>query len=218
MLQALDTLGAGFSLASHDLDIRGAGNLLGEEQSGEVREVGIELYQDMLEEAVATLRGTVARIATRRWSPQINLGFRRADPGRLRQRISTCDWRSIAAYRRLRRIDAIGSVCGAELIDRFGPMPAEVKSLMKIVVDQAAVPHRASREDRRRPQGRDDQLPQQRLPAADQSSSAGSRRTRRSQRCRPDQKLVHDARVGHAGRAPDGRGAGARAKLAEMVG
>ena len=54
MLQSLDTLGAGFQLASHDLDIRGAGNLLGEEQSGHIKEVGFELYQQMLEEAVTS--------------------------------------------------------------------------------------------------------------------------------------------------------------------
>ena len=57
VLQSLDTLGAGFSLASHDMDIRGAGNLLGEEQSGHIHEVGFELYQSMLEEAVAALKG-----------------------------------------------------------------------------------------------------------------------------------------------------------------
>src|SRR6202043_3130456 len=56
VLQSLDTVGAGFTLASHDLDIRGAGTLLGAEQSGHVREVGIELYQHMLEEAVAASR------------------------------------------------------------------------------------------------------------------------------------------------------------------
>src|SRR5690606_31160865 len=57
VLQSLESLGAGFQLASHDLDIRGAGNLLGEEQSGHIREVGFELYQAMLEEAVAARRG-----------------------------------------------------------------------------------------------------------------------------------------------------------------
>ena len=56
VMQTLDALGAGFTLASHDLDIRGAGNLLGDEQSGHIREVGIELYQQMLEDAVAELR------------------------------------------------------------------------------------------------------------------------------------------------------------------
>ena len=67
VLQSLDQLGAGFSVASHDMDIRGAGNLLGEEQSGHVREVGIELYQEMLEEAVvadARRRGDGARSPT----------------------------------------------------------------------------------------------------------------------------------------------------------
>ena len=75
VLQSLDQLGAGFSVASHDMDIRGAGNLLGEEQSGHVREVGIELYQEMLEEAVAQLRAgdATAEIADQ-WSPQINIG------------------------------------------------------------------------------------------------------------------------------------------------
>ena len=56
VLQSLDSLGAGFQLASHDLDIRGGGNLLGDEQSGHIKEVGVELYQQMLEDAVAELR------------------------------------------------------------------------------------------------------------------------------------------------------------------
>src|ERR1044072_3059968 len=59
VLQSLDTLGAGFQLASHDLDIRGAGNLLGEEQSGHIKEVGFELYQQMLEEAVLSLKAGI---------------------------------------------------------------------------------------------------------------------------------------------------------------
>ncbi len=74
VLQSLDTLGAGFSLASHDLDIRGAGNLLGEEQSGHIREVGFELYQSMLEEAVASMKGGDLEGATEQWSPTISLG------------------------------------------------------------------------------------------------------------------------------------------------
>jgi hypothetical protein len=61
VMQTLDNLGAGFTLASHDLDIRGAGNLLGEEQSGQIREVGIELYQQMLEEAVADIKAGQGR-------------------------------------------------------------------------------------------------------------------------------------------------------------
>ncbi|HEX9836473.1 MAG TPA: transcription-repair coupling factor, partial [Alphaproteobacteria bacterium] len=74
VLQTLDTLGAGFTLASHDLDIRGAGNLLGEEQSGHIREVGIELYQHLLEEAVAAARGGAGE-AAEGWTPQINIGI-----------------------------------------------------------------------------------------------------------------------------------------------
>src|SRR5690606_1041631 len=77
VLQSLDTLGAGFTLASHDLDIRGAGNLLGDEQSGHIREVGFELYQEMLEEAVANARdsglGEAVETADK-WSPSINIG------------------------------------------------------------------------------------------------------------------------------------------------
>ena len=75
VMQTLDTLGAGFQLASHDLDIRGAGNLLGEEQSGHIREVGIELYQQLLEEAVAAARGRAQEAEKADWSPQINLGI-----------------------------------------------------------------------------------------------------------------------------------------------
>src|SRR5690606_29043613 len=76
VLQSLEGLGAGFQLASHDLDIRGAGNLLGEEQSGHIREVGYELYQAMLEEAVAALRGgDLDYVDRNEWSPQISLGM-----------------------------------------------------------------------------------------------------------------------------------------------
>src|SRR5262249_2857645 len=77
VMQTLDTLGAGFQLASHDLDIRGAGHLLGDEQSGHAREVGIELYQHMLEEAVAAARpagGPDGDGAAEEWSPQITIG------------------------------------------------------------------------------------------------------------------------------------------------
>ncbi|RUV92620.1 DEAD/DEAH box helicase, partial [Mesorhizobium sp. M5C.F.Ca.IN.020.14.1.1] len=73
VLQSLDTLGAGFQLASHDLDIRGAGNLLGEEQSGHIKEVGFELYQQMLEEAVAEVKDS-GEVQDGGWSPQIAVG------------------------------------------------------------------------------------------------------------------------------------------------
>ncbi|MGB1915768.1 MAG: transcription-repair coupling factor, partial [Paracoccaceae bacterium] len=77
VLASLDALGAGFSLASQDLDIRGAGNLLGEEQSGQIRDVGYELYQSMLEETISKIRGGQIDVLTsmdNQWSPQINLG------------------------------------------------------------------------------------------------------------------------------------------------
>src|SRR6202030_2986949 len=80
VLQSLDSLGAGFQLASHDLDIRGGGNLLGDEQSGHIREIGVELYQQMLEEAVAELKARPDAVGERDlsldrgWSPQINTG------------------------------------------------------------------------------------------------------------------------------------------------
>ena len=131
VLQALDSLGAGFSLASHDLDIRGAGNLLGEEQSGQVREVGIELYQDMLEEAVASLRGTIAAESDGAWSPQINVGTAVLIPESFVTDLNV----RLALYRRLSEIedDAAIESFAAELIDRFGPLPAEVHTLLKIV-------------------------------------------------------------------------------------
>ena len=130
VMQSLDTLGAGFTLASHDLDIRGAGNLLGEEQSGQVKEVGVELYQHMLEEAVAQLReGTIAE--SEQWSPQINIGAAVLIPDFYVADLNV----RMALYRRLgdlseqEEIDAFG----AELIDRFGPLPKEVEHLLQIV-------------------------------------------------------------------------------------
>ena len=130
VLQSLDQLGAGFSVASHDLDIRGAGNLLGEEQSGHVREVGIELYQDMLEEAVASLKtGEESAEIPDAWSPQINLGAAVLIPEDYVPDLNV----RMALYRRLSELDEreIDNFA-AELIDRFGPMPDEVGDLLKI--------------------------------------------------------------------------------------
>ena len=83
VLHKLDTLGAGFSLASYDLDIRGAGNLLGAEQSGHIREVGLELFQHMLEEAVREARAAedgAPAAAARDWPPQLNHGAAALSP------------------------------------------------------------------------------------------------------------------------------------------
>jgi len=130
VMQSLDTLGAGFTLASHDLDIRGAGNLLGEEQSGQVREVGVELYQHMLEEAVAQLRDGGAA-GDEAWSPQINIGASVLIPDTY---VEDLDVR-MALYRRLGDLanDEEINAFAAELVDRFGPMPAEVGHLLEIV-------------------------------------------------------------------------------------
>lgn len=130
VLQSLDTLGAGFTLASHDLDIRGAGNLLGEEQSGNIREVGVELYQHMLEEAVASLREGGAD-AEETWSPQINIGTAVLIP---ESYVEDLDVR-MSLYRRLSGLTEQEEIdgFGAELIDRFGPMPSEVEHLLDIV-------------------------------------------------------------------------------------
>jgi len=131
VLQALDSIGAGFELASHDLDIRGSGNILGEEQSGHIREVGFELYQQMLEEAVAELKQGSDAVLEDRWSPQISVGASVLIPEGyvpdLQLRLSL--YRRLADITEPAEIDAFG----AEMIDRFGPLPDEVDHLLKIV-------------------------------------------------------------------------------------
>lgn len=134
VLQSLDTLGAGFQLASHDLDIRGAGNLLGEEQSGHIKEVGFELYQQMLEEAVAEVKG-VDEVVDTGWSPQIQVGTSVMIPENYVPDLHL----RMALYRRLGELDDLREIdgFGAELIDRFGPMPIEVQHLLKVVYIKA---------------------------------------------------------------------------------
>ena len=131
VLQSLDTLGAGFQLASHDLDIRGAGNLLGDEQSGHIKEVGFELYQQMLEEAVTSLKAGISAPVADRWSPQITIGTPVLIP---EDYVADLPVR-LALYRRLADIEDEEEIeaFGAELVDRFGPLPVEVEHLLKIV-------------------------------------------------------------------------------------
>ena len=132
VLQSLDTLGAGFSLASHDLDIRGAGNLLGEEQSGHIKEVGFELYQAMLEEAVANLKGGQAEaLEEEQWSPRISLGTAVLIPENYVPDLQV----RLGLYRRLSQADVAAELdsFAAEMADRFGPLPDEVKHLLDIV-------------------------------------------------------------------------------------
>ncbi len=134
VLGSLDTLGAGFTLASQDLDIRGAGNLLGEEQSGQMRDVGYELYQSMLEEAIAKIKaGEMEGLsdADDQWAPQINLGVPVLIP---EDYVPDLDVR-LGLYRRLSSLSTKVELEGfaAELIDRFGKLPKEVNTLMLVV-------------------------------------------------------------------------------------
>ncbi|AJE47255.1 transcription-repair coupling factor [Celeribacter indicus] len=133
VLGSLDTLGAGFTLASQDLDIRGAGNLVGEEQSGHVREVGFELYQSMLEDAIARIRSGEEQVSLEdgQWAPQINLGVPVLIP---EEYVPDLDVR-LGLYRRLSGLKTKVELEGfaAELIDRFGKLPKEVNTLLLVV-------------------------------------------------------------------------------------
>jgi transcription-repair coupling factor (superfamily II helicase) len=135
VLQSLDTLGAGFQLASHDLDIRGAGNLLGEEQSGHIKEVGFELYQQMLEEAVMSLKAGITAPVADRWSPQITIGTALLIPEEYVADLSV----RLALYRRLAEIEYERDIdsFAAELVDRFGKLPEELEHLLQVVAIKA---------------------------------------------------------------------------------
>ena len=133
VMQTLDSLGAGFQLASHDLDIRGAGNMLGDEQSGHIREVGIELYQHMLEEAVTSARAEGRDLDQGRdeWSPQINVGMAVLIPETYVADLAV----RLGLYRRLSQLGERAELdaFAAELVDRFGKLPPEVENLLEVV-------------------------------------------------------------------------------------
>ncbi len=134
IFESLDSLGAGFSLAAHDLDIRGAGNLLGKDQSGHIREVGVELYQSMLKEAIAKLNSgqiDAQGASNEDWTPELNLGLAVGLP---ESYVSDPDVR-LGLYRRMGSIASIRELegIGAELVDRFGPMPPETSTLIKLL-------------------------------------------------------------------------------------
>jgi transcription-repair coupling factor (superfamily II helicase) len=133
VLSDLDSLGAGFQLASHDLDIRGAGNLLGDEQSGHIREVGFELYQAMLEEAIleAKAGGLIAERSARELSPQITVDAPVLIP---EDYVPDLDLR-MSLYRRINEMGEPQEIeaFGAELIDRFGPLPDETENLITLM-------------------------------------------------------------------------------------
>lgn len=134
ILQALDSLGAGFSLASHDMDIRGSGNILGEEQSGHIKEVGIALYHHMLEEEIARIKaGTVNNeaAAAADWSPQIVTGVPIMIPETYVRDLGV----RLGLYKRIGSLETAEALLDMreELTDRFGPIPPEVENLLKTV-------------------------------------------------------------------------------------
>jgi transcription-repair coupling factor (superfamily II helicase) len=133
VLSDLDTLGAGFQLASHDLDIRGAGNLVGDEQSGHIKEVGFELYQSMLEEAIMEAKAGGAHLApvSDKWSPQINVEAPILIP---EDYVPDLDLR-MALYRRINELEEKQAIeaFAAELIDRFGPLPDPTQNLLTLI-------------------------------------------------------------------------------------
>ena len=131
VLQSLDSLGAGFNLASYDLEIRGSGNLLGEEQSGQIKEVGIELYQNMLEETIDELKNTDQSNISNQWSPKISLPLSVLIP---EDYISDLTIR-MEIYKRLSSISIEKEIdeIAAELIDRFGKLPQEVETLIDTI-------------------------------------------------------------------------------------
>ncbi len=133
VLGDLDSLGAGFQLASHDLDIRGAGNLLGDEQSGHIREVGFELYQSMLEDAILAAKAGEIGLARERaaLSPQITVDAPIMIPDDYVPDLAV----RMALYRRLNDADDQAEIesLSAEMIDRFGPLPDATANLIKLI-------------------------------------------------------------------------------------
>jgi transcription-repair coupling factor (superfamily II helicase) len=138
VLGDLDRLGAGFQLASHDLDIRGAGNLLGDEQSGHIREVGFELYQSMLEEAILAAKAGDVGLERDSVSPQITVDAPIMIPEDYVPDLAV----RMALYRRLNDAkdkDELDSLA-AEMIDRFGPLPGPTENLVKLIeIKQQAI-------------------------------------------------------------------------------
>ena len=134
LLKTLDNLGAGFTLAHHDMDLRGAGNLVGEEQSGHIDEVGIELYQRMLQEAIEALNNDaepIASAAEAMRNIQINLGVAVGLPERYVADLPT----RLSLYRRIARLEDDDAISGmaSELQDRFGVLPEETRNLLSVI-------------------------------------------------------------------------------------
>ncbi|RLA85394.1 MAG: transcription-repair coupling factor [Deltaproteobacteria bacterium] len=127
-LEELSELGSGFRLAMRDLEIRGAGTLFGHRQSGHVADVGLELYNQMLEEAVRELKGDEIK---RKITPEIRVPIEAHIP----QGYIQDDSQRLLFYRRLSEVeDPRGlEALREELIDRYGPLPPEVEGLLEVI-------------------------------------------------------------------------------------
>ncbi len=192
VLQSLDTLGAGFQLASHDLDIRGAGNLLGEEQSGHIKEVGFELYQQMLEEAVASLKAGGEEVSDERWSPQITVGMSVMIPEDYVPDLRAAH-EPLPPPRRPRQRGGDRPV--RRRADRpLRPAPRRGGAPPEDRLREGALPPRQRGEGRRRPEGRRHRLPRQRL-------------------CQPAGAGARDFRAADDGEAPAGPAGGVHPRL-----
>lgn len=123
-LEAFDRLGAGFAISARDLDMRGAGELLGDTQAGHMRLIGVELYQQLLEDALRTARGETVE----RWTPDLRLGVE----GRLPEDWIPDEDLRISLYARLGRLRDDAAIDGfeAELEDRFGTLPEDARILL----------------------------------------------------------------------------------------
>ncbi|QDH15757.1 transcription-repair coupling factor [Oecophyllibacter saccharovorans] len=190
VMQTLDSLGAGFTLASHDLDMRGAGNLLGEEQSGHIREVGIELYQQMLQEAVSDLRRERGREMEeeRGWTPTIILGLPVLLPEAYVPDLSV----RLGLYRRIASLqnEAEVEAMRVELVDRFGTLPPEVETLLEVVLIKKLCRETGVERLETGPKGMVIQFRQNRFADPEGLMRWVARNQKAGAKVRPDQKLA----------------------------
>ncbi|AEK74913.1 transcription-repair coupling factor [Rickettsia conorii subsp. heilongjiangensis] len=130
IIQNSCALGSGFTIASRDMDLRGVGNLIGEEQSGQIKEVGTELYQEMLEEQIAILKDEPI-VSEQPFIPTINLGLSVFIPDNYVADAAL----KLGLYRRIGNLSNEIEVetFKDEMIDRFGLLPIEFNNLLDIV-------------------------------------------------------------------------------------
>ena len=131
-IESLDDLGAGFVLATHDLEIRGAGELLGEDQSGQIHEIGFALYLELLERAVSALRDGRAPELERplHHGPEIDLHLSALLPAEFLPDVHA----RLVMYKRISGVRSPAELddLHAETVDRFGPLPEPTRNLFRI--------------------------------------------------------------------------------------